>query len=531
MKRTIIAFAMILLLSLVSLLGFGCDSATGGGPIPTPAGSAAPPPAVGEPIVIAFLIGGEGDGWQEHFPYLTKLLGDRGWNMQFKSRPMASGDIPEQIADAVKADMAAGIAADGYVMQAADGEQLVKDGVAQDVAPIVQSAAPALYGAYRPFFEESRAGLPLWLQRYKKGRPLAFFLRAELAQGRDIAAMSDVMALLRDNPDRAIAADSGMFGSIDISSIYDGWAGEQGYYPLELYGVVGSFYAAMDDRTCAPVPVEKLPGFEDFYRQAVGYYLDRRIVSLWDEERLPRPSILGYVGRLDLEMDTGFLAAQQAVGDDFVAFPLLGGSAPALPAEQSAVAGVLAVPATSGKAAQLAAFVQWVLLDDGGYDLVSYGEPDRDYRIVNGRVQYLSEGVPMALKDRYGLMNARYEKGLGALFFLDDGNRPTVYSACNYESVQAGNPSADQPVWRIGRLREMWPYQCVEVFEEIIQQQNELISDRSMLLGGSVPGTSSDDDGPRVEQCLNRLRELEPQTAALAQAYWERIRELEEQEE
>lgn len=515
---------IIAVLLMVCLACAGCGQTVDSDDVlgaPIPVGST-------EPVVIAFPDAG-GTEWKEVIPYLSNLLRNRGWNIQIKSRPMA-GQSFEQFPDAMKTDMAAGIAADGYVMHASFADQLWEDGFLFDLLPVVQSAAPALYSAYRPFFEQCGGGLPISAARYVKGRPMAFFLRADLAKEQQINAFSDVLRMLRGHPDACIAADAGYSISMGLASVYDAWAGEQGYYPLSLYGIQGAFYAAMNDETCTPVPVERLPGFDEYYCEVIGFYLSHRIIDTWDEERISRPSIVGYLGQLNIEMDLGFLAARQTSGADYVAYPLAGCGVPVMPMGQPYVNVVLAVPASSGKAAPLAAFVQWAMLDSNGYDLVQYGEPDRDYRLVDGRLEYLEEGMPMPLMDTDGLMYARYEKGLGALFFCDALERPSIFSARNYESLQPGVAYAEPPIWRIERLRLSW-YLCRDAFQDIALDLGELIGDREALLVGSIPGTSTDADGPMVEQCLKRLRGMEPQTAALAEAYQQQIKELEAQQE
>jgi hypothetical protein len=191
---------------------------------------------------------------------------------------------------------------------------------------------------------------------------------------------------------------------------------------------------------------------------------------------------------------------------------------------------VLAVTAASGKAAQVAAFVQWALVDEGGYDLLQYGEPDRDYRLADGRVEFLNEGKPVSAADVADLQSARYTKGLGMLFSCDAMNRPTVFSARNYESLIAGMKPADPPIWRITSLRKPF-YYAMQTFSDVSQPYSELISNREMLLGGTVPGTSNAEDGPMIEQCLARLPSIAEETGKLADAYGQRIRQLLKEQE
>ena len=165
----------------------------------------------------------------------------------------------------------AGNASDGYIVSKAAAERLLEDGYTQDLAQVLKDAAPVLYNRYRPLFGESMAGIPLYFTHGTRGRVTALVLQSDVAAGlaAPVRTMSDVLDLVEGGNAR-IAGYSG---------VIDAWAGEQGYYALDGFGIRGQLYAAYDDPGCSLMPVEKIPGFEDFFKRSFRDFKDRKLLT------------------------------------------------------------------------------------------------------------------------------------------------------------------------------------------------------------------------------------------------------------
>ena len=86
---------------------------------------------------------------------------------------------------------------------------------------------------------------------------------------------------------------------------------------------------------------------------------------------------------------------------DYVAFPLDGCGTPPMPGDNPVYSVMLAVSKTSGKAAQIAKFVQWALMGRDNYDLVRYGVEGVDYRLEGEKIAYLDKGKDIPMNELY----------------------------------------------------------------------------------------------------------------------------------
>ena len=197
-------------------------------------------------------------------------------------------------------------------------EQLLEDGYTQDLAKILPKAAPVLYDRYKPLFGKSVAGIPLSISHRTRGRAVALVLQGDIAAGlgAPIRTMSDVLDFVENGSARIVD------GASLNSAIMDAWAGEQGYYPLERFDIVGQFYAAYADPDSTPVPVERIPGFDGFFRRSFRDFKDRKLLTSGDYSDSSGEGVAGYVGMLSDPMDTAFLDKQGKTWNGLRRFPV-----------------------------------------------------------------------------------------------------------------------------------------------------------------------------------------------------------------
>jgi hypothetical protein len=521
-KAAIVMAVLLLLAGLFSSCGQP-EAAT-----PVPSAPAPAPTVSGGSFSIAQFFPRdylEDEGNRDHFGYLQKLLRDNGWKIELRAEPAvnnAAGDL--LVIQSIRQDVASGAVADGYVVSADDAQVLLNTGFARDLADLVPRVAPELYGRYSDLFAGRVAGLPLALRRFTNGYLRVLYLRKDraLAGNARIRTVEDMLALLEGDA----AARIGVLYDFSRSGILDAWAGEQGYYPLELYGIHGAFYAAAGDAQCEPVPVEGIPGFAEFFDRCFRLVSSGRLVPLWYGEMPVAEGVIGVLRPLSPTVIGSAYSGYQAVGNDYIALPLEGCGIPALPQDQPAVSSEMAVHAGSGSAEQVIGFVQWALMSREGYDLVNYGKDGVDYRLYGGRLEFLNGGSPLTAQDWKGPISSAAYAFKGSSFISDETmGRVTVYAPENYEAVMQGMLPATHPIWSVQRFRNE-PYQCYLMFSDISDANVELVSDRYQLLNGIKPRGSGDDFYENGADCRAALSLLADDTQKLAEAYRDRIRQM-----
>jgi hypothetical protein len=311
-----------------------------------------------------------------------------------------------------------------------------------------------------------------------------------------------------------------------MPNILDIWAGEQGYYPLEPYGIHGAFYARLDEPLCTPVPVEDIPGFAETYDRIYKLMRSGRFVYLNGDQQAGE-GMIGYIGRF-VSVYKAFFLSHQSSGVDYLAIPLAGSSVPALPQDQPAVDSQLVVYKGSGKAEPIVGFVQWVLTDREGYDLVNYGAAGTDYRLDGGRLEFLNGGKALTQEDWNDTLASKAFCFLRRDFIQDAMmERIPVYAPGNYETVTAGMKPAEQPIWSILKLRSN---DCYKLFADIRDENQTIIGDRYQYLGGIVPGGDGNARYNNGADCRALLKGKAEETKGLVKAYHDRIRQLMEEQ-
>ncbi len=416
--------------------------------------------------------------------------------------------------------MAGGGAADGYLVDAATAQTLLKLQLTQDVGPALRQRAPQLYDRITALRSTPVAGIPAALQYWPKYRPKALYLRTSAlrAYGKQIVNATDLMDFLQSGPYTVRMTGGG------IQYVLDAWAGQMGYYALSPYGLPDYFYARMDDPSCAPVPLEDIEGFDQWFLRCVELQTAGKLQSMYTEID---PQGSGYFGVLTRQMDLGYLAATGGKGKDYTALALSGCTAPMLDPSEPVILRMLAVPAASRHAGAVAAFAQWALASPDGYTLCNYGQQDVDYRLVDGRMEYLREGKPLNAEDwklysQFTLPVAFVYRG--TLFHNDDLERPSVYGAANADDLIAQLQPVQPPIWRARELRaSVWDLQ--EAFDVCTQPYQEVLSQRYSNIGYMVARIN---DVPEFtpEQVLAQIRENRPKLDPLIEQLGKQIKDM-----
>ncbi len=462
-----------------------------------------------EPFSIALLVGRSADGQSKAtldavtqvMEHLQSCINALGWRLTIQTKQF---DFDKKLVPVLQADMAGGGSADGYLVDAAMAQTLLKLQLTQDVGPALRQCAPQLYDRVTALRSTPVAGVPAKLQYWPKFRPKALYLRTSALQayGKQIVNATDLMDFLQSGP-YAVWMTSGLQDVMDV------WAGQMGYYALSPYGLPLFFYARMDDPSCAPVPLEDIEGFDQWFLRCMELQTLNKLLSPFTEGIDPR--ISGYFNVLTRQIDGGYLAATGGEGKDYTALVLSGCTAPMLDASEPVIGEMFAVPAASSHAGAVAAFAQWALASPDGYTLCNYGQQDVDYRLVDGRMEYLREGKPLNAEDwklynQFSLPVAFAFRG--TLFHNDDLERPCVYGAANADDLIAQLQPVQPPIWRARELRaSVWDLE--ETFDVCTQPYEEVLSQRYFDINYMVARIN---DVPEFtpEQVLAQIRENRP---------------------
>lgn len=176
--------------------------------------------------------------------------------------------------------------------------------------------------------------------------------------------------------------------------LVDQWALEQGYYSLGSFGVGGFLYAAANDASCTPIPLEKLPGIEDFANKLIAQYAGGAMISLG--EQVAGTPIGGVVRRLsDYYWLNPLVTLSMAVGGgSLTALPFTPGLT--APAVEPSYQYELSMPSgrPEDKSAIVARFADWLYTSQANYDTVLYGQEGVDFSGTEGRFAPLLNGKP-----------------------------------------------------------------------------------------------------------------------------------------
>lgn len=524
MKRTNF-IVMCLLLLFASFLS-GCGQADSGTPLPS---GFEPPPAVDSAkLVIAFPVAADNaditSRRKDSATYLEGLLRDRGWNITLRQEEMAvDEDTGEYLMQkAVEADLAAGSAADGYVVTAGQAVELLRAGLTKDLSALLPQAVPALCSKSPALLQSPVAGLPLVIPQQPVSRRTLFYLLKEAAKGVQINRVEDIFTFLENHDGARVYCH---WSAWSYGSLLTAWAMGQGYYPLDFYGLMNAeLYAAYGDWMCSPVPIESIPGFDEFFSRARALWDAGKLFGVNNAEEMPASGVVGYLDIESAHMDIELLQLFQKKGMDYLAFPLAGSATPALKGNASATRQ-LAVPAANQKASQLALFVQWALTDRSNYDLIQYGAEGKDYRMVGERLEHLDGGQPLKWRDFTDWNPTAYFFTKTFLFWDPAMDRLTVYAPENADALAGSATVVPQPLLDCLQNREI--SNPNSFFLDVYDRHAQTCMSRSELLNCAVMDPL---DGGRipigVEESLARLRAMSAETVAVVEDCREKIAEV-----
>lgn len=461
---------------------------------------------------------GEGQSWfEDHYAQLQKLLFGQGWKVQlsmlfYPGPPYADGVTDEDsVIQAMRAQYSAGQSPDAWHVRASLARKMREQGLTRDMADVLPTATPMLWQACKGAFSGAVDGIPMRLNTADQQGPIALLMSTEaLTNYREpIANAEDILTYLEQTADTVID-DLWHEGML----LTDAWAAQQGYYSLSDYDydLPGFLYARQDDPDCKIVPAEDIPGFEQFYLRFATLCGQRRLESNYIDSSV---KLTGSLTRLSKGADHQVQVRMGLMGKDITALPLTGcNPVPELDAPD--VYLMLAVNANSQKTDAVAAFAQWAMMDPKGYDLCYLGKQDTDYRMVDGRVEYLNAGVPFTSADwDYSSMRPVFYQF--EYYFVSNPNlkKFTVYEAANADKVLADYKTVTPPIWKAKAL--LTDRDTMRSFREVLKPYEDVISQHDSDLRYSVSLVNSVPEFT-PEQMLQRLkdnrRKLDPLLAA-----------------
>lgn len=318
-------------------------------------------------------------------------LATAGQAVEIELRNDPYGGYVDGLTDKIRTELEAGTpSADAYALDTRAAAKLFEDGLAADVSALLVENAPNYRAKYGQMFPEPLHGIPVCLY----GKPLilrpALVLRRELTPTVDTGTIEGFLAFLdqdiRPSPEGWKIAAQPM-------DLVNQWALEQGFYALAGYGMVGGYYAALDENSITPVPLEEIPGFESFVERLAGLYTGGPLRIMGAQGAGASPA--GMVKRLCDYYFLNPLVSLSSMEGQFTAYPFT----PDLPVHTATPDYMreLVLPplCPDDKAAAVARFVEWLYAAQDNYDLVVYGWKGLDFADAGGRFQPLLDGNPV----------------------------------------------------------------------------------------------------------------------------------------
>ncbi len=451
--------------------------------------------------------------------HLQSLLRQRGWNVELLVEPMSipeEGASEEFMLNIYRRLSATARPPDAYHVDSLFAKQLRTAGITQDLSAVFPRAAPVIYESYKTLSTGTVDGIPMSMGSGSGSGPLALLMSTEAlnAYGQPIDDAEDILTFLEERTEVSVGAEE--------TQLWDAWAAQKGYYALYNYGLPSFFYARVDDAACAPVPLEDIDGFADFYmrqlalREAdrLGHYLELR------GKKVGMLSTLRMDAGPDLQRQTGL------AGKDTTALLLQGCTVETrvltVSPDKSYMGAMLAVDAASDQADTVAAFAQWILTDPEGYGLCAYGQQDVDYRMVGDRIEFLNAGAeltPVDLSDN--IPSQAFFRYHGFLVYNPDMERLTTYVASNIQQAMAQGKSAPPPIRRISELRGA-AWKSRKLFDVSTQPYEELLDQRYSDLLYLVSRTNNVPEFT-PEQVLARIMDNRPKLSPMIEELGKQI--------
>ena len=500
---------LAVLLSVAMLAACGPDSAM------SPTGASPALPAAAEPaklvsgdtLSIGIPIPDDNNAarYEDYIDRLQKLLFGVGWKVQLSAlryKVASTTDEEDPLLMAIRAQAAANRAPDAWHVWSTTAQLLRQQGLTRDMADILPAAAPMLWqGCKGAFADGAVPGAPMSLLPAGEGSPIALLMStvALNSYGQPIANADGLLAYLEQTSDTAVFGEGRR-----AAVLYDAWAAQQGYYALTMYGFPDFLYARQDDPDCTIVPIEDIPGFDAFFLRSVNLGLQGRLPGMFGDPA----RATGMLVHLGKGADHQVQAYLKLMGKDITALPLAG-CIPVQALEQPIVQTMLAANANSPQADAVAAFAQWALMDPEGYDLCTLGQSGVDYRMVEGRVEYLAADTTLAPIDwRLSMEKPPFCLYEGSFVSNSGLRRFTVYEAANAEQLLAAYRSVTPPLHQVASLLHN-PYSQTSPLAEarqLYQDVRDLREKHLLFMVGSTNGVPEF----TPEQALQQLRHDRP---------------------
>lgn len=456
------------------------------------------PTASGETAIIMvpklFLI----TSYEDVLNRVNKSLSDQGMKIKFvlendtySSRGGTGSYLPK-----VRDELLSGnTTADAYTVDRWSAGQITETAPTMDLTTLLPATAPVYYDKHKALFDaiydQKITGLPIGVSSVSCRTQPAFMLRSDLEEQftPEIKSISDILSFIDTN----IIAPKKLYSILaDPRTLVQLWALEQGYYPLEYWGINGYLYAGIEDKDCKPVALEKIAGFYDFVSKINKLYKSGYFVR-------PDNTTIGWEN-VGLIRDLGDYYLPDAgnayswINGRFVAHVLYNWL-PAVYTEGSYTDNELLIPQSSQKAADIIRFVDWLYSSQDNYNMVIYGKAGTDYSAAGGRLTILKNGAPAAFRNRDEI-GGLFIAWPGVQFFSSSeysilpGNTPT-----NFEKVFDNGKSVQRrfimdelmmKAQRAGNLEMMNPASDMEA---IIGERNRLMG--NIIYGMFRPGDST----------------------------------------
>lgn len=518
--RRIAAFALILIL-LLSACGPTSASGTSGTPLPVePAHATAAPSAPAETrddamaptpaaipadaVHITWILGkdsGQPAMMQRDLDVLAVRLGKNGWPVHLDVLPMEAEGHPETYAT------------DAFVTGTGYAAQLYNDGITLDAARLATKETPVLVEKYADLIQP--AAISLQVKRDVGRACLALYMKQDKAPGDWLVtppAMSDIVSWTENNDVRIGKGSAGITTPMPFVLSMQAWAAEQGYYNLGILKAEGGFYARINDPVMQPLPLESISGFDTMYGRLVALF---NAGKLFDMANLSADTD-GFISWFPYGQYDAFCQADSITGMDVVAIPLRGIDWRRSSKAPEAVS-VMAIPVNNQRGAQALKLAEWALTSREGYDLMTYGERDKDYTLVADRV---APTVP----DK----KASFVSGNGLFVWDIAMDRLTIADPANAADLLGSDNSLLLPYANYAKAQEILAggeNSVSRAVTAVAQDNIKLISDRNHLLMGLMPAADPDSDETQpvtnAVAALKLLRALDTDHAVdrLAEAY------------
>ena len=377
---------------------------------------------------------------------LNSAVKAAGQNVEFKLQAVTYSSLGNSFVEKARQEMAAGNpSATAYALSIDVSTAFFRENLTMDVTELVRQNASIYYSKHSGIFGDILTGIPVGIYSQPVCFKTALMLRSDIAPGRVIGTTEELFKLMDE---LAVKSENKLTVLADPEHLVSQWALEKGFYSLRLFGVDGYLYAALNDKQCTPVPLEKISGLDAFMTEMKSYYktgmLSGEFYEVYSRETA------GFVKNIgDYYVSNPFTWLSWIPGDFFAQY--LSPEQPSVFSEPSYVEE-LAIPAACppAEAAEVARFVEWYNASQENYDTVLYGGQG---------VDFVSEGARFAPMREGKRLNMKNIMEMQGLFFTWPG--ATVLSNTDYYRLPASAPANVEELYEKGlSLRTTMMYEA-----------------------------------------------------------------------